>query len=61
MSEKICILLCTLNGERFLQKQLDSIASQTHTNWLVVISDDGSTDQTKVIIKNFKTKWVLVV
>ena len=54
MSEKICILLCTLNGERFLQKQLDSIASQTHTNWLVVISDDGSTDQTKVIIKNFQ-------
>ena len=29
----VAILLCTYNGEQFLQAQLDSIAKQSHPNW----------------------------
>lgn len=54
MAIKICIVLCTYNGQRYLHEQLQSIASQTHQNWVLVASDDGSTDETSVILKNFK-------
>lgn len=55
MEQKVCILLCTFNGDRFLKKQINSIIKQTHKNWSVVISDDGSTDQTKQLIMDFQT------
>lgn len=49
----VLILMGTFNGEKYIQEQLDSIASQTHQNWKLVISDDGSTDQTLELAK----KW----
>ena len=50
---RVAILLCTYNGQEFLQEQLDSFATQTHSNWVLYVSDDGSTDNTLQIIENF--------
>lgn len=44
------ILLATYNGERFLSEQLESIDQQTYRNWQILVSDDGSTDETMSII-----------
>jgi len=49
----IAILMGTKNGARFLVDQLKSIADQTHVNWSLFVSDDGSTDETKEIIARF--------
>ena len=49
----VAILLCTYNGEQFLQAQLDSIAKQSHRNWSLFVSDDGSTDGTLKLIERF--------
>jgi len=49
----VAILLCTKNGSRFLPEQLNSIASQTHTNWKIFASDDGSTDATLSTLLQF--------
>lgn len=46
----------TYHGERFLREQLASIAAQTHRNWLLYVSDDGSTDATRAIINEFAAK-----
>lgn len=43
------ILMATFNGERFIQEQIDSIRRQTHSNWRLLIRDDGSTDKTREI------------
>jgi len=48
---KIGILLCTYNGEKYLDEQLCSIAHQTYKNWRIYVSDDGSTDQTIEILQ----------
>lgn len=48
------ILLATYNGEKYLQKQLDSIKNQTYKNWTLKIVDDCSLDRTKEILENFK-------
>jgi hypothetical protein len=49
----VTILLCTLNGERFLAEQLASLERQTFENWKLIASDDGSTDRTKSILRCF--------
>jgi len=53
----IAILLCTYNGARFLAEQLDSLETQTHQNWVVIASDDGSKDQTLEILRQYQVKW----
>lgn len=50
----VTILLATLNGEKYLKAQLESIAAQTYENWQLVVGDDGSTDQTLEILKEFQ-------
>jgi len=49
----ITILLCTHNGSRFLAAQLASLEGQSHQNWRLVVSDDGSSDDTLAIIQHF--------
>lgn len=48
------ILLATYNGARFLGEQITSIQNQTYTNWSIVASDDGSTDETRSIIQHYQ-------
>ena len=49
--------MSTYNGEKFLAEQLQSIEDQTHKNWRLVISDDGSSDNTLAIAKQFQSNW----
>ena len=44
-----------MNGEAYLQAQLDSFKTQTHANWSLWVSDDGSSDQTHAILARFKS------
>ncbi len=53
----VTILMCTYNGERFLSQQLDSIARQSFQNWDVLVSDDGSTDATLDILRQYAAAW----
>ena len=53
----ICIFMSTYNGEKYLHEQLESIENQTHNNWRLIISDDGSNDNTLAITKQFRKKW----
>lgn len=53
-SKKVAILVCTYNGERFLREQMDSFINQTHKNWSIHVSDDGSTDATLEILDDYK-------
>ena len=54
MNPLISVVLCTYNGADFLQEQIDSIINQTWKPIEIIISDDGSTDQTKEIILSYK-------
>ena len=50
---KISIAMATFNGARYLREQLDSIGRQSLLPTEVVISDDGSTDETVAIAREF--------
>jgi glycosyltransferase involved in cell wall biosynthesis len=47
----------TYNGRAYLEEQLDSLEKQTHTNWQLIVSDDGSTDNTHSLLEKYQSKW----
>ncbi len=53
----IDILMSTFNGEKYLKEQIDSILSQTYTDWRLIIRDDGSNDATVAIIDQYVLKY----
>ena len=54
MNPLISVVLCTFNGADFLKEQIDSILSQTWKPIEIIISDDGSTDQTRSLLGSYK-------
>jgi glycosyltransferase involved in cell wall biosynthesis len=46
--------MATYNGAAFLTEQLASLCAQTHSNWSLWVSDDGSSDQTPDILADFQ-------
>src|SRR6266481_7015240 len=56
-SPAVTILLCTLNGARFLAEQLASLERQTFKNWKLIASDDGCWDRTKSILLAFQKSF----
>lgn len=53
----VCILMAAYNGQDYISEQIESILSQSYINWRLYIRDDGSSDQTVSIIKNYVEKY----
>lgn len=49
------ILLATYNGERFLPEQIESITSQSFTDYQILASDDNSSDCTFEILRSYES------
>jgi glycosyltransferase involved in cell wall biosynthesis len=49
----IAILLSSFNGARYLTSQLSSYVEQSHKKWSLFASDDGSSDETILILNDF--------
>lgn len=56
MNELISIIVPVFNAEKFLKSCLDSIISQTYENWEAILIDDGSTDKSFEICKEYAEK-----
>lgn len=52
-TDHVCVLLALHNGASMLADQLNSLAAQTHTDWSLIISDDGSSDDWIEIATSF--------
>ena len=53
---KVSIIIPVYNTENYIEKCLISIINQTYKNIEIVIIDDGSTDNSSIICKNFAKK-----
>ena len=53
---KLSVAMCTYNGARYLQEQLESIAAQTRLPDELVVCDDCSSDGTRAILEEFKAR-----
>jgi glycosyltransferase involved in cell wall biosynthesis len=50
---RVSVAMATANGEKFLAPQLDSLARQSSPPCELVVTDDGSVDGTRDIIREF--------
>jgi glycosyltransferase involved in cell wall biosynthesis len=50
------VAMCTYQGEKYLQEQLESIVAQERPPDEIVISDDDSTDGTRRILERFRSR-----
>ena len=56
MKVRFSVLVAAYNAERFICRTIDSILSQTFTDYEVVVVDDGSTDQTAELLRSYGTR-----
>ena len=55
-SQKVVVLLSSYNGEKYIEEQLNSISRQIGVDVYCIIRDEGSTDNTRIILKRFCQK-----
>lgn len=59
IKEKVLVLMSTYNGEQYLQQQINSIITQKNVEVELIVRDDGSTDKTIDILKEYQRKGLL--
>ena len=60
MDEKISVLIPTYNRGHMVGTAIDSILAQTYKNLEIIVYDDGSTDKTSKVLKQYGNKIVAI-
>ena len=53
----VSILMAVYNGEKYLAEQIESILTQTFTDWKLIICDDNSGDKSFEIIEKYRDMY----
>ena len=54
----VSIIIPCYNGEKYLKRCLDSVINQTYKNIEIIFINDGSTDNTDKLVKEYKDKRI---
>lgn len=56
-SVKVSVIMAAYNSEATIAESIDSILDQTLSDWELIVCDDGSTDNTFHIIKEYEARY----
>lgn len=54
----VSVIINCYNGEQFLRETIDSVITQTYTNWEIIFWDNQSTDSTADIVKGYNDQRI---
>ena len=57
----VSVVMAVYNGEKFLQKAIDSILAQSYQEIEVIVVNDGSIDTTKKILDQVEDERVRII
>ncbi len=57
LEPKASVVVCTYNQQAFVRETLDSVLTQTYQNVEIIITDDGSTDDTPHILTEYVERY----
>lgn len=58
---KISIIMPTYNRAYIIKNAIDSVYQQFHSNWELIVIDDGSTDNTRDVISQYNDSRIKVI
>ena len=53
---KVSVIIPIYNAEKFISETIESVVAQTYPDWEIIAVDDGSTDKTPEILKEYAKK-----
>ena len=56
-SPRVSVIIPFLNGEKFIQEAIDSVIAQSFDSWEVLLIDDGSSDYSTDIAREYAEKF----
>lgn len=56
----ISIIIPAFNSEKYIERCIDSVLKQTSNNFEIIIVNDGSTDNTEYIIKEYSQRYSFI-
>lgn len=59
--EKVSIIMPVFNGEQYLSRSIESILSQSYSNFEFIIINDGSTDRSDEILESYRDPRIKII
>ncbi len=57
MPPRISVVMIFFNSERYIKEAIDSVLAQTFTDFELLLVDDGSTDTSSAIARNYADRY----
>jgi glycosyltransferase involved in cell wall biosynthesis len=57
----VSVIICIYQGERFLLQTIEAVLAQTHQRWEIIAVDDGSTDASAEIVRQFRDSRIRMI
>ncbi|MBR3040680.1 MAG: glycosyltransferase family 2 protein [Lachnospiraceae bacterium] len=56
MNEKVSIVVPVYNAEKYIEQTVQSVLTQTYSEWELILAENGSTDQTAEKLKEIESR-----